>query len=205
VFVILLATLHNELLALAITEAIPIGWALVLGLRRRRLDPLALALAIVLTAAVVVSLATGGSVLPLKLRRALITGSLGLACVASVLVRRPLLPTAMAWAARAWPSSARMVRLLDAHAAPQKATILTAIIGVTLLGDAAAQVALALTVSTATFLGASRLARIAIFAAGLSACGLYLRWASRSTATASAVRRSGPTGQSGRSVDPPGG
>jgi hypothetical protein len=202
VFVVLLATLHDELLALTITEAIPIGWALVIGLRRRRLDPLALALAVVLTAAVVVSLATGGSVLPLKLRRALITGSLGIACVASVLVRRPLLPTAMIWAARAWPRSERLLRLLDAHTARRKMMILTAIIGVTLLGDAAAQVTLALTVSTATFPGASRLARIAVFGAGLGACGLYLRRAPAGTpprspdlqSGPSADRRSGPTG-----------
>jgi hypothetical protein len=105
VFVVLLATLHDELLALAITEAIPIGWALLTGLRRRRLDPLALALAIALTAAVVVSLATGGSVLPLKLRRALIMGSLGIACVASVLLRRPLLPAL--WSGWRTPGLAR--------------------------------------------------------------------------------------------------
>jgi hypothetical protein len=58
----------------------------------------------------------------------------------------------------------------------------TAIIGVallgdeqvpqSLLGDAAAQVMLALSVSTTTFVGPSRLARTAIFAAGLALCGV---------------------------------
>ena len=52
--------------------------------------------------------------------------------------------------------------------------MLTAIIGITLLGDAVAQATLALSVSTATFVGTSRLARTAIFAAGLALCGLYL-------------------------------
>ena len=71
--------------------------------------------------------------------------------------------------------------------------ILTAIIGVTLLGDAAAQVTLAFTVSTATFLGASRLARIAVFGVGLSACGLYLRRESASTPPRSPNLQPGPS------------
>jgi hypothetical protein len=140
--------------------------------------PLVLVWAIVLAIAVLVSIAFGGSVLPLKLRRAVITGSLGLAFLGSVLVRRPLLPVVMDGLARAWPRTERLTRLLGGRTAHRQALVLTAIVGVTLLADATAQVTLALTVSTAAFLAASRLARIAVFAVGLAGCASYLRWLS---------------------------
>ena len=175
-YVALSATLHSDLAALAITEAIPVAWVLATGVRRGRVDPIALAVAVVLAAAVLVSITSGGSTLPLKLRRAVITGSLGLACLGSVLARRPLLPAISDRLARAWPRIERMTVALGSRASHRQTIMLTAIIGVTLLADAAAQITLALSVSTAAFLGASRLARLAIFASGLGACGLYLRW-----------------------------
>jgi len=175
-YVVLSDTLHNALAALAITEAIPVAWVLAIGLRKRRLDPIALIAAIVLLVAVLVSVAVGGSVLPLKLRRAVVTGSLGIACLGSLLVGRPLLPAAMDWLARVWPRTERLTRVLGGRASRRQTIVLTAIIGVTLLADATAQVTLALSVSTAAFLGASRLARMAIFTVGLGACALYLRW-----------------------------
>ncbi len=174
-YVVLSATLHSDLAALAITEAIPVAWVLATSLRRGSVDPIALAVAVVLAAAVLVSIVSGGSTLPLKLRRAVITGSLGLACVGSVLVRRPLLPAVADRLARAWPRAERITLALGSRASRRQTIMLTAIVGVTLLADATAQVALALSVSTTAFLGASRLARLAIFAIGLGVSGLYLR------------------------------
>jgi hypothetical protein len=174
-YLILSSAFHSSLTALAVTEAIPLVWVLAIGLRRHRVDPMALALAVVLAVAVVVSLAAGGTVLPLKLRRAVITGSLGIACLASVAVRRPLLPAAVDWFVRVWPRAERLARILGAGAVRRAPVALTLIIGLTLLADATAQVALSLSVSTAAFLGTSRLARIAIFATGIAACVLYMR------------------------------
>jgi hypothetical protein len=174
-YVVLSATLHSDLAALAITEAIPVAWVLARSLRRGSVDPIALAVAVVLAAAVLVAIASGGSTLPLKLRRAVITGSLGLACVGSVLVRRPLLPAVADRLARAWPRAERITLALGSRASRRQTIMLTAIAGVTLLADATAQVTLALSVSTTAFLGASRLARLAIFAIGLGVSGLYLR------------------------------
>ena len=175
-YVILSQVLHSDLAALAIAEAIPVAWMLAIGLPRRRVHSLAVVWALVLAVAVLVSVASGGSVLPLKLRRAVITGSLGLALLGSVLVRRPLLPVAMDRLARAWPRTERLTRLLGGQTAPRRAIVLTAIVGVTLLADATAQVTLALTVSTAVFLAASRLARVAVFVVGVGGCASYLRW-----------------------------
>jgi hypothetical protein len=191
-FLILEQALHSELTAFAIAAAIPVGWALATGLRRRRLDPIALLAAIVLASALAVSLASGGGVLPLKLRRAVVTGSLGLACLASVLVRRPLLPTVMSWAERRWPQSRRLTGSLGTGAAGQRASVLTAILGITLLGDAVAQVTLALTVSTTTFLGTSGLARLAVFTVGLGACALYVRRVARDSQVRREAHASSP-------------
>jgi hypothetical protein len=178
-YVILLRALHSETLALAITETIPVAWVLAIGFSKRRVDPIALVAAVVLGVALVVSIAMGGSALPLKLRRAVVTGSLGLACVASLAVRRPLLPAAIAILARAWPQSRRLTGFLGDGSGRERAFTLTAIIGITLLGDAVAQVTLALSVSTTTFVGTSRLARTAIFALGLALCGVYVRRSAR--------------------------
>lgn len=173
-YVVLAATLHSDLVALAVTEAIPIVWILAVGLRQGRVDPLAAAVAVVLAIAVLVSLAAGGSSLPLKLRRAALTGSFGIACLVSVAVRRPLLPIAMRWLARGWPRAQRLVNVFGG-AGRSDSAVLTLIVGITLLSDAVAQVTLALSLSTAAFLGASRLARIAIVVTGLTVCGIYLR------------------------------
>ena len=186
-YLILADVFHSALAALAVTEAIPVVWVLVSGLRRGRVDPLALAIGVVLALAIAVSLASGGSTLPLKLRRAVITGSFGIAFVGSVLAGRPLLPVFMDWLARAWPQTARLAAFLggtgggsgaDAERAGGsgvRSAGLTLIVGLTLLSDAAAQVTLAFTLSTAAFIGVSRLARIAIVTVGLTACGIYLR------------------------------
>jgi hypothetical protein len=165
--------LNNELLALAIVELIPVAWALGYGFSQRRLDPIALAAALVLLAALAVSIADGGSAMPLKLRRGLVTGTLGCACLASVVAGRPLLPQAIRLVGYAWPQSQRLHRILAPYSGGGSAAVLTAIVGVTLLVDAIAQVTLALTVSTAVFLLTAKLARTAIFAAGIAACWRY--------------------------------
>jgi len=174
-FIVLDDALHNELLALAIVELIPVFWALGYGFWHGRLDLIALAAAVVLLAALIVSIADGGSAMPLKLRRGLVTGTLGLACLASVASRRPLLPLAINLVERAWPGSARLARIARAYSDGPSAAVLTTIIGVTLLLDAAAQVTLALSVSTTVFLLTAKLARTVIFAAGLGVCWWYTR------------------------------
>jgi hypothetical protein len=193
-YVILSQALHSDLAALAIAETIPVAWMLAIGLPRRQVHPLVLLWALVFAVAILVSIASGGSVLPLKLRRAVITGSLGLAFLGSVLVRRPLMPIAMERLARAWPRTERLNSLLGGQTAPRRAIVLTAILGVTLLADATAQVTLALTVSTAVFLAASRLARVAVFAVGLGGCAYYVRWlGSRESGDRAASRGHGET------------
>lgn len=177
-YVILENALHSEAYALAITESAGVVWLLAVGLRQGRLNPFAAATAVVLVVALVITVASGGSALPLKLRRGAITGPLGLACLVSVAIGRPLLPALLDLLASGSPQPAagRLRSLRQAVPAP-KATWLTLIVGLTLTADAVVQVTLALTVSTTAFVGLTRLARIAISGVGLTACGIYWRGA----------------------------
>ena len=179
-YVVLKATTHNTTDALAVTETIPVAWVLAGGLLRRRLNPIAVIAAVVLGSALVITAVTGGSALPLKLRRASVTGPLGIGCLLSVAIHRPLLPALVELVARSVPprAAARVDGARRAIAA-NRASVLTAIVGITLLADAVAQVTLALTVSTTVFIATSRLARIILAAAGLAACGFYLSSANR--------------------------
>lgn len=168
------AVLHSDGYALAISTAIALVWTL--GRQGRNPHPVALAAAVVFGVAALVSLASGGSALPLKLRRGLITGPLGVACLVSVAIRRPLLPPLLGLVARGLPR-AISVRIgeLRASLTGRTALVLTAIVGLTLLADAAVQVTLALAVSTTVFVSTDGLARLAVAAVGVGACALYLR------------------------------
>jgi hypothetical protein len=168
--------LHSDTYALAISEVIALAWTVAAGRRQRRVNAVVLATAVILAVAFVITLLAGGSALPLKLRRGAITGPLGVACLVSVGMRRPLLPALLEGAARAAPAGmgARLQRV-RASLSQDAAMGLTAIVGLTLLGDAAAQVALAFTVSTTTFVAITGLVRLAVAAVGIGAGVVYVR------------------------------
>jgi hypothetical protein len=167
--------LQSDAMALAVAEGVPIAWMLGVGVRHRRVDPVAVAAALVLALALVIALLSGGSALALKLRRAVVSGSLGVACLASVALRRPILPAAVTMLVRAWPQLQHLSRRFDGLLSRDKAAAITLILGVACLGDAAAQVALALTVSTTTFVSVTGLTRLAVLALGVTVCAAYLR------------------------------
>ena len=97
--------------------------------------------------ALVLSIAFGGSSLPLELRRAVFPGTVGLACLMSLVVHRPLLVVAATRARRARGEQSDGQFDLDSPGARRSLATLTAIIGVTGVADAAAQIILALTLS----------------------------------------------------------
>jgi hypothetical protein len=171
-FVVLVRSVATATEALAITDAIPLLWVLVYGARRRRVEPIGLAAAGVFAGALLLTIASGGSSLPLELHRAVFPGLVGMACLISLALRRPLLSKL---------AEARREATIETRPEPNIAgarrslTTLTAIIGLTFLTDAAAQIILAFTVSTATFGVVARIASWVIVATGLAACALYLR------------------------------
>lgn len=182
-FLVLLHTLADPTKALAITEAIPSLWVLAYAICRQRIEPVGVIAIAGFGVALLVTIALGGSSLPLELHRALFPGAVGLACLISLAVRHPLLAIAKTRLAQARPEATAETRpeaTAEARRRPDKGehnalATLTAIIGVTLSADAAAQIILAFNVSTSTFGVVAHIAAWAIIATGLAVCALYLR------------------------------
>ncbi len=175
-FVVVLQLVGNATEALAITDAIPILWVLAYAARHRRIEPVGAAAVVVSVTALLLTIALGGSPLPLELHRAVFPGAVGLVCLISLAAHRPLLATVSSRLAKSRPEAAAQAgRTLEAPHAHAALTTLTAIIGVSLLADAASQVVLALTVSASTFGTVARLASRVIIGVGLAICVLYLR------------------------------
>jgi hypothetical protein len=175
VFFALLAALGNATGALAITDGIPLVWLLAYGIWRRKIEPIGLIALAVFALALVLSIAFGGSALPLELRRAVFPGTVGLACLVSLAVHRPLLVIAAERARRARGHETDGRTNLDSPGARRSLATLTAIIGVTGVADAAAQVILALTLSTTHFVVVARIASYVIIGGGVSVGFLYVR------------------------------
>ena len=190
IFVVLLQLLGNATNALAITEGIPLLWVIGYAIWRRGIEPVGAIAAAGFGTALLLTIALGDSPLPLELHRALVPGAVGLACLISLVARRPLLEIAQGRVATKGPRAAVQARPLETSDAHHALAVLTAIIGVTMSTDAAAQVTLALTVSTATFGVAAHIAAWLIVAAGLTVCGLFLRRTVRRDRER--VRASGP-------------
>ena len=167
--------LGNSTTALAITEAIPVAWLVVVAITRRRLEPVAVVVFVVFAIALVLTATSGGSSLPLKLKRAAFPAVLGFACLVSVAVRKPLLIVMASRRARSQPAVDSRSARLDTPSGRRALTVLTVIAGVTFTSDAVAQVVLALSVSTTTFVVAARIASYTIFAGGGTAGALYIR------------------------------
>jgi hypothetical protein len=158
--------------ALAITEAISATWLLVVGVARRKFDPIAVVSTLTVAAALAAYALTGGDPLALKLRRGAVTGTLGIAALASVALGRPLLLTVAEHTAKLNPDIQGRLAASDRR---QAVAILTAIIGLTFTIDGASQIALALTVPTETFIADSTAARIVVLGTGLIVTTWYFR------------------------------
>jgi hypothetical protein len=174
-FIVLERALGNATAALAITDAIPLLWVVAIAISRRRLDRLALIPLFVFATALALSIALGGNSLPLELRRSVFPAVLGLACLVSAALDRPLLAVVARRVGGARAGRGDLESRLYTPDARRVMTVLTAIIGVSAVADAVAQVVLALTVSTSTFAIVARIVSYAIFGAGLAACAVYLR------------------------------
>jgi hypothetical protein len=175
-YLVLRQVLHSDGYALGISEIVLLVWTLAVGGRRGHLNPVVIATAVILAIALVLTVLAGGSALPLKLRRGAITGPLGLACLISVVIRRPLLPALLDLAAQSGPTRlAQRLRSVRASLSDQAASGLTAIVGLTLLADAVVQVTLAFTISTTVFVAITGLIRLALAVVGVGVCVVYLR------------------------------
>jgi hypothetical protein len=158
--------------ALAIAAAIPVAVTLAKLAWRRRLDPVGVFSAISFALGVLVAWLSGGSPLAIELHEPVATGIIGLACLASVAVRRPLHLVVLRYLARTNPQAARIASDPESRRTGGVATV---IIGATFLAHAAAITALALTEPAGTFLALQHPVGLPVFAVGLAALLWYRR------------------------------
>lgn len=149
---------HSEVVALIVASIYPLLKSLYELLRKRRLDPISVAILLGLMVGLG-AVFIGGSPKLILLRESLFTGSFGVACLVSLVVgsRRPLMfffaryaaagsdPALCSWYDRLWESAGfrRMQR------------IVTLVWGLVLVGEFALRVALIYTASPATVLAVS--------------------------------------------------
>jgi hypothetical protein len=143
----------GDVRALVASSAPPILWSLVEFARHRRIDALSL---LVLAGILLSTLAVlgGGSVRFLQLREKLVTAAIGLIFLGSIVVRRPLIyELARANMLRKSKAEAQEFAALLAHPDFRRTvTIMTVVVGVGLLVDAAFSVLLVLTLSIRDYL-----------------------------------------------------
>jgi hypothetical protein len=175
-YLLIRAAIGSATGALAITETVPATWLLVVGIARRRLDPVALVSTVTVALALAAYALTGGDPLALKLRRGAVTGTIGIAALASVALGRPLLLVLAERIAKVNPEHQPETQARLADPDRRRAmTILTAIVGLTFTIDGGSQIVLALTVPTRTFVADSTAARILVIGTGLLVTIWYLR------------------------------
>ena len=171
-YLIVRPQVESNAMALAITFAVPVAWAGFSALWHWRLDLDGSLTIGAYGLALVVTVLSGGSALPLELRAGAETGAIGLACLVSVVLRQPLLLLGLRLLARRngrrsgrWPGASAPPRMRHTF------SVLTVLVGVGFLIEAASQVALALVLPTLVFVAVSLPVRFAIYGSG---AGLYL-------------------------------
>lgn len=139
----------SDVVALALTGGIPAVWTLGRFAWRRRVDPIGVLAVVGYALAVLFSFLTGGSPLALELHEPALTGVLGLVCMVSVTVRRPLHQLVLHLLARRNPT---LRQADDGPTRRRMSMILTALVGTTLLAHAIALVILAVSLPPSTFM-----------------------------------------------------
>lgn len=173
-YVIIHALTDSTVGALAITDAVPSAWLLLVGIVRRRVDPIGVLCATTVIIAFGAYVFTGGDPLAIELRRGVVTGVIGVAGLASVALGRPLFLLVAQNLAKLNPDPEMAARLAQ-PARRRGVTVLTAIIAASFAIDGATQTALALTVPTSSFVPDSTAARIVVLGTGAVVTIVYLR------------------------------
>lgn len=174
-YLIVRSLIGSSIGALAITDAVPATWLLLVGIARRRVEPVAVLSAATVFIALAVYAITGGDPLAIKLRRGAVTGTIGMAALTSVALGRPLLLLIAQNAAKLNPDRPELAARLAEPRRRRTLRNLTAIIGTTFAIDGASQIILALTVPTSRFVADSTGARIAVLGTGAVITFRYLR------------------------------
>jgi hypothetical protein len=170
VYAVLRPHVGGDAIALAIGAGIPVTSTLARFAGQRRIDPMGVLGALGFGIALLVMAFTGGNAIVLKLHETILTGPIGLACLASVAVRRPLHLVLLRFLARRDP---RLERAIGDRGFHRTSMVMTALVGTVLTVHAVALVVLALALPTGTFLVVSRPIGWSILIAGAAALLWY--------------------------------
>jgi intracellular septation protein A len=160
VYFLVRPSLASDAAGLAIAGAVPVAYTIALMLIRRRVDLWAALTSLCFAISCVVSLLAAGSTLPLKLHEAAVTFVLGVLLLCAAVARRPL-PVGQV--------------LKVAHSDRSLDTALNVMIGSFLVLHALLHLALALTLSTDSYLTVGRVVDWATIGVGVACLYRYLR------------------------------
>ncbi len=164
----------SDAVALVISAAIPVVWTAGRLVVQRRVDPIGLLSIAAFALGIVGLVLFGGNSFAFKIREPALTGFLGLVCLGSLVISRPLVLPLIRGQVPAGTTSAALHRA---------AMGITGIAGVTLLVHAAVLIGLAATVSTSEFLALQQPVGLPILALGIGALMLRKQLAQRSQTT----------------------
>jgi len=148
----------NDTEALAIAWFIPVIWTLGSSLWQRHLDVFGLLGVVAYGITLAISIIFGVGALPLKLHHALLGGAVGLVCLISYAVGKPIF---VPFVRRSGQQTAQIESALADPLVVRRISIMTLMIGIVSLADAALQTAFALILSTSTFLIATTAIHVA--------------------------------------------
>lgn len=190
VFALISRHVPSQAIALALAGAIPVGRIVMQMIRKRRIDPIGAIAAGGFAGACLVSLLAKGNPLVLRLHGAAISGAIGTFLLLSAIGRRPMI---FSVAVRLAGNDARFRALLD-KLTPDTDGVrplrtVTVIVGITLLIEALAHVAVALSASTRTYFILSRMVDWSIRGIGALTLIVYLKYL-RSRASRPAQKQS---------------
>lgn len=157
VYYLVRSHVNGDAPALMIAGAPAAAWVALQWARKRSIDPIGCIVLFGFAAGIVASVILGGSAFVLKVRDSAFTALFGLACLGSLLARRP----AMFYIGRALsagndpPKMAAYDELWTMPTAPRTFRIITATWGVGLIAEAGLRVLLAELLPTGPFLAAS--------------------------------------------------
>jgi hypothetical protein len=166
----------SDTVALGLAAGLPICWGVVQMIRNRRLEPLSVVAIPGFLVAFLISMAAKDNPLPLKLYGSVVGAGLGIAFLVSAVVRRPLALTVLQILARYEPTFATSFESVSRDRANLgHLSVVTAIIGGTLVIDAVAHATVALALPTGSYLIVARLTNWVIRGAGAIATIWYIR------------------------------
>jgi hypothetical protein len=181
----------SSAVAIALAGAIPVVYTLVTLAVQRRLDPLGVVSVVTFAISVLVSWACGGKALALELQDPALTGLIGVACLVSVAINRPLHPVILRLLGRGNASYTEIA----SRARHKTSMVTTAIIGLAFTTHAVAVAILALTQSPGTFIALQHPVGLPPIGLGLVALFFYRSRLQARQAAEAAAHDDGPTSE----------